>query len=51
MKGQGKAIVCCVGENTRLAKSRKPEDLVLTEQQTDLEKKLDKAAKQIQKYA
>lgn len=51
MKGQGKAIVCCVGENTILAKNRKPGDLVINEQQTDLEKKLEKASKQISKYA
>lgn len=27
MTGQGKAIVCCVGENTLLARSRRPEQL------------------------
>jgi len=49
--GQGRAIVCCVGENTLLAKSRKPADMVIEEQNTDLEKKLEKSAGQIQKYA
>lgn len=51
MEGQGRAIVCCVGPNTVLAKMRKPEDLVIAEQQTDLEKKLDRTAQQIRKYA
>lgn len=44
MNGQGKAIVCCVGDNTLLSKSRKPSDLVLNEQKTDLEKKLEKVS-------
>jgi Ca2+-transporting ATPase len=51
MSGQGKAIICCVGENTLLAKSRKPTDLTIEEQHTDLERKLEKTAQQIGKYA
>ena len=51
MTGQGRAIVCAVGQNTLLARSRAPGDLKIEEQQTDLEKKLDKTAKQISKYA
>jgi P-type E1-E2 ATPase len=31
MSGQGKAIVCCVGENTLLARNRKKNDLVMDE--------------------
>jgi hypothetical protein len=44
MTGRGKAIVCCVGERTVLAKNRKPDDLKIEEQYTDLEKRLDKTA-------
>jgi magnesium-transporting ATPase (P-type) len=51
MTGQGKAIVCCVGENTLLARNRKPKDLVIEEQFTFLEDKLERTAKQITKYA
>lgn len=51
MEGQGRAIVCCVGQNTVLARIRKPEDLVINEQQTDLEKKLERTSQQIAKYA
>jgi len=31
MTGQGKAIVCCVGDQTLLARNRKPKDLVIEE--------------------
>ena len=41
MTGQGKALVCCVGKNTLLAQSRQPDDLVVQEQKTFLESKLD----------
>jgi P-type Ca2+ transporter type 2C len=51
MTGQGKAIVCCVGENTLLARNRKPKDLVIEEQFTFLEDKLEKTARQITKFA
>ena len=51
MTGQGKAVVCCVGENTLLARNRKPKDLVMEEQHTFLEDKLEKTARQISKYA
>lgn len=34
-------MVCCVGENTLLARNRKPKDLVIEEQHTYLEEKLD----------
>jgi Ca2+ transporting ATPase len=51
MTGQGKGLVCAVGDCTLLAKSRKPEDLTIQEQQTDLERKLEKCANQISKYA
>jgi magnesium-transporting ATPase (P-type) len=51
MTGQGKAIVCCVGENTLLARKRKRSDLVITEQHTFLEDKLDRAAKKITDYS
>lgn len=51
MTGQGKAIVCCVGENTLLARKRKRSDLVIIEQHTFLEDKLDRAAKKITDYS
>ena len=51
MTGQGKAIVCQVGENTVLAKKRKPGDLVIKEQNTWVEKKLGVISNQIKKYA
>jgi hypothetical protein len=31
MTGSGKALVCCVGQNTLLATTRKPEDLIVEE--------------------
>ena len=51
MSGQGKAVVCAVGENTLLARSRNPQDLKIDEQQTHLEIKLEKTANQIGKWA
>ena len=44
-------MVCCVGENTLLARNRKPKDLVIEEQFTFLEDKLEKTARQITKFA
>ena len=37
MTGQGKAIICAVGENTLLARLRQGEDLEITETHTHLE--------------
>jgi len=37
MTGQGKAIICAVGENTLLARLRGKEDLVIKETCTHLE--------------
>ena len=51
MTGSGRAIVCCVGENTRLAKSTKPQDMVIKEQKTFLEEKLETLSQQITKWA
>lgn len=51
MTGQGRAIVCSVGDNTLLAKIRNPSSLELTEEHTQLEEKLQVAANQIGKYA
>lgn len=51
MSGQGKAIICAVGDNTQLALNRQPGELKIEEQQTDLEKKLEKTSKMISKYA
>ena len=44
MAGHGKALVCQVGENTLLAKTRRPEDLYLKEEYTYLETRLDVVA-------
>jgi magnesium-transporting ATPase (P-type) len=44
MTGQGKALVCQVGENTLLSKLRKPEDLVIKEEYTYLEQRLAEVA-------
>jgi P-type E1-E2 ATPase len=52
MTGQGKAIVCCVGSNTLLARMRGNEEYqMIVEEQTHLDSKLDQTAKQIGKYA
>ena len=51
MTGSGKALVCCVGDNTQLARKRKPQDLKIEEQQTYLEEKLEQLANSIQQYA
>jgi Ca2+-transporting ATPase len=51
MTGQGKAIVCAVGDNTLMALNRKAGDLQISEQLTFLEEKLDLAAKNIGTYA
>jgi P-type E1-E2 ATPase len=51
MTGWGKALVCCVGENTLLAHTRKPKDLEVEEQKTFLEQRLEVAADQISKFA
>ena len=45
MTGQGKAIICAVGKDTLLARNRAPESLILEEQSTHLEEKLEKTAK------
>jgi len=44
MTGQGKALVCQVGDNTLLSKMRKPEDLVIKEEFTYLEQRLAEVA-------
>lgn len=51
MCGQGKGLVLAVGQNTLLARMRKPGHLKLQEQFTELERKLEKTANMISKYA
>jgi len=51
MTGQGKALVCCVGDNTLLGRNRRPKDLIIDEQHTFLEDKLDKLSKRISNYS
>lgn len=51
MTGSGKAVVCCVGDHTRLSRYRKSDALVIKEQDTFLEDKLNEMVRQISKYA
>lgn len=51
MTGSGKAIICAVGQNTLLARNRSQDSLVLEEQTTHLETKLELTANQIGKFA
>jgi hypothetical protein len=51
MTGQGKAVICSVGENTLLARMRQGEDFEIKESHTHLEQKLEITAKSIEKYA
>lgn len=44
MRGEGRAIVCSVGDATLISRHRKKEDLVIKEQETLLEQKLEKVA-------
>ena len=44
MRGAGKALVCAVGQNTVIAQQMGLKDQKIEEQQTDLEKKLEKLA-------
>jgi hypothetical protein len=45
MEGQGKAVVCAVGDNTLLARLREGESLYIPETSTHLETKLAITAK------
>ena len=51
MSGEGKAVVCAVGERTMMSRQRKPQDLVVTEQHTFLENRLETIADNISDYA
>lgn len=51
MKGEARALVCAVGEHTLLSRGRKKEQLVLKEEDTELEQKLDKVSKSVGKLA
>jgi len=51
MEGQGKAVVCAVGNNTLLTRLREGESLYMPETSTHLEEKLKITAKQIEKFA
>lgn len=51
MHGEGKAIVCAVGENTLLARHRQKDQLVIKEEQTELEMKLEKVSKSVETIA
>lgn len=51
LSGQGKALVLAVGASTYAARNRSKSQLVLSEQQTQLERKLEGIAEQVGKYA
>ena len=51
MKGEGKAVVCAVGEHTLLSRHRKKEHLEIKEAQTELEDKLERVSKTIEAVA
>lgn len=51
MKGEGKAIVCAVGEMTYLSRIRKEEHLIIKEQRTNLEYKLEKISEIVGKWS
>lgn len=44
MRGEARAVVCAVGEHTLLSRGRKKEQLVLKEEDTELEVKLEKVS-------
>lgn len=51
MSGKGKAVVCCVGKYTQLARQPDLELFGQEEKQTPLQEKLERIASQIGKYA
>jgi magnesium-transporting ATPase (P-type) len=51
MSGKGKAVVCCVGKYTQLARQPDMESLGNEEKLTPLQEKLERIASQIGKYA
>lgn len=51
MTGSGKAVVCSVGKNTRVSRNRQLGDLLIKNESTFLEDKLEESVKQISKYA
>lgn len=51
MSGSGKAVVCAVGKNTRVARNRSMGDLLIKNEATFLEDKLEESVSQISKYA
>lgn len=51
MSGSGKAVVCAVGKNTRVSRNRSMGDLLIKNEATFLEDKLEESVSQISKYA
>lgn len=51
MKGEGRAVICAVGDHTLLSRHRKNEHLVIKEEETELEEKLGRIAKNVESYA
>jgi len=51
MKGEGKAIVCAVGSMTYLSRIRNDEHLIIKEQRTNLEFKLERISEVVGKWA
>ena len=50
MKGEGRAIVCAVGNNTYLARKRKKDHLIIEEERTLLEQKLENLSEIVGKW-
>lgn len=51
MKGEGRAIVCAVGNMTYLSRIRKEEHLIIKEQRTNLEFKLERISETVGKWS
>jgi Ca2+-transporting ATPase len=51
MRGEARAVVCAVGEHTLLSRGRKKEQLVMKQENTELEQKLEKVSEIVGKLA
>lgn len=51
MRGEGRAIVCAVGEHTLISRHRTKDSLIIKEEQTELEDKLERVAKSVEAIA
>lgn len=51
MRGEGRAIVCAVGEHTLISRHRTKDSMLIKEEQTELEDKLERVAKSVEAIA